>query len=418
MVALPVVNQILIPNGKEPSSAPSSDDLPNDSDVALFGGLFVAAQTAPEATSAQAAESEDSSELTPLLPQPTVNPLVGSSKNPIPKIDDSLILQPATDALSPTDLLDAEAQQLNADAALPAEPLIPPADITEAAVDLSSLPIEVTPAIEAAELTDPTDQQELFPVAQFADASEIDELESEELDNLPLEDQSADTTSESIKDIAAQLQIIANRTESSSAATQISPSAQSADRKHKSESASATTDSRPIEPTLVNAEAGLAAIADTLASVELDASPDIVDLPPTHGLRKLVGELVAEAPDVVDSKTISVRFEEPHIGRVQLEMTESPGGITVNVAASDEVTLDMLNANAASLERTLRDHQIELLEIASLPMDSATYNTAQGDQQFHRDTPNAYQQSADHSFVQSDSSHDDSETAEQLDFRA
>ena len=417
MVALPVVNQILIPNGKEPSSAPSSDDLPNDSDVALFGGLFVAAQTAPEATSAQAAESEDSSELTPLLPQPTVNPLVGSSKNPLPKIDDSLILQPATDALSPTDLLDAEAQQLNADAALP-EPLIPPADITEAAVDLSSLPIEVTPAIEAAELTDPTDQQELFPVAQFAAASEIDELESEELDNLPLEDQSADTTSESIKDIAAQLQIIANRTESSSAATQISPSVLSADRKHKSESASATADSHPIEPTSVNTEAGLAAIADTLASAELDASPDIVDLPPTHGLRKLVGELVAEAPDVVDSKTISVRFEEPHIGRVQLEMTESPGGITVNVAASDEVTLDMLNANAASLERTLRDHQIELLEIASLPMDSATYNTAQGDQQFHRDTPNAYQQSADHSFVQSDSSPDESETAEQLDFRA
>lgn len=416
MVALPVVNQILIPNGKEPSSAPDSDDLPEDSDVGLFGGLLVAAQTTPESNRAQARESEDS-DLSTLIAQPTVNPLAVSSKTPLQEIADSLISEPASDALNPTDLLDTEAQQPGADAAV-LEPSIPPSGITDAAAELSELPVDLDSAIEAAEVADPTDQQELFPVSQFAAASEIDELETEELDSLPLEDPSADATSESIKDISAQLQIISNRTESSSAATQVSPLAQSADRKDRHESSLTTADSHPIEPTSVNAEAGIAAIADSLASAELDASADIIDLPPTHGLRKLVGELVAEAPDVIDSKTISVRFEEPHIGRVQLEMTESASGITVNVAASDEVTLDMLNANAASLERTLRDHQIELLEIASLPMDSATYNTAQGDQQFHRDTPNAYQQSTDHSPVQSGSSSDESETAEQLDFRA
>ncbi|MCR9200983.1 MAG: flagellar hook-length control protein FliK, partial [Planctomycetaceae bacterium] len=93
----------------------------------------------------------------------------------------------------------------------------------------------------------------------------------------------------------------------------------------------------------------------------------------------------------VDSKTIAVQFEEPHIGSVLIQMSETDDGLTVSVAADDDLTLEMLQTGSQQLETTLKENNIELLEIASLPPDMSFTQQGQQDSPFQQ-TPDVYRQ--------------------------
>lgn len=422
MVALPVVNQIPVPSGNHQSPASEIDELPDDSELGLFGGLLVAASAPAETTPTQTDSATPTLEVEATVPDQAVVPLAAAASTLLNDATDALTTEPPALAIEPPSDFGVEQLQPVDDAELAGQQ-IEASGATGVIDELPELPIgdhlSVVDATEATSITDEfAESQTGLTAAQLAASELVDEPELEEVESLSVADEANGLVREPIRDISAQLQIISNKTEATLDVSSVGHFARSTDRKAEPESLPSTEVTGATDLSSINTEAGIAANTDSIASTELYASTEIADLPPTHGLRKLTSELIAEAPDVVDSKTISVRFEEPHIGRVQLEMTESANGITVNVAASDEVTLEMLTANAASLERTLRDHQIELLEIASLPMDTATYNTAQGDQQFHRDSPPGYPQASTQSSNQRTSIESELEGPEQLNFRA
>lgn len=199
------------------------------------------------------------------------------------------------------------------------------------------------------------------------------------------------------------------------------PEHQAGDRRRPEDSAALTDDVRP------SATAAPTQTADAVAAVSLDSvSTQTVNTPdafvpqpvPAHGLQKIVHELILEAETVVDSKTIAVQFEEPHIGSVLIQMSDTDDGLTVSVAADDDLTLDMLHRGSQQLETTLKENNIELLEIASLPPDMSFAQHGQQDSPFQQ-PPEVYRQAL-HSGQPAASSAVPQRltTSDRLDFRA
>lgn len=141
-------------------------------------------------------------------------------------------------------------------------------------------------------------------------------------------------------------------------------------------------------------EAVAAVSLDSVGTQDVSTPDAFVPAPvPVHGLQKIVHELIVEAETVVDSKTIAVQFEEPHIGSVLIQMSDTDDGLTVSVAADDDLTLEMLQTGSQQLETTLKENNIELLEIASLPPDMSFTQQGQQDSPFQQ-TPDIYRQAA------------------------
>jgi len=139
-------------------------------------------------------------------------------------------------------------------------------------------------------------------------------------------------------------------------------------------------------------EAVAAVSLDSVSTQNVSTSDAFVPAPvPVHGLQKIVHELIVEAETVVDSKTIAVQFEEPHIGSVLIQMSDTDDGLTVSVAADDDLTLEMLQTGSQQLETTLKENNIELLEIASLPPDMSFTQHGQQDSPFQQ-SPDVYRQ--------------------------
>lgn len=135
-------------------------------------------------------------------------------------------------------------------------------------------------------------------------------------------------------------------------------------------------------------------------------------------IQAIVNQLVAESTAAVDGKTITIRFEDPHIGSVKLEMTETDSGMSVSVAAGDELTLEMLNSNAQQFERSLKDNQIELLEIVSLQMQTAAGEQNHSDQTFQQEVSETYRSSQSSTSGQQNVAETLEESGATLDFRA
>lgn len=144
-------------------------------------------------------------------------------------------------------------------------------------------------------------------------------------------------------------------------------------------------------------EATAAVSLDSLSTEIVTTADAFVPTPqPVHGLQKIVNELIAEAETVVDTGSISVKFEEPHIGSVFIQMSETEDGLAVRVAADDDLTLEMLNSGSQQLESTLKDNNIELLEISSLPPEMNFQHSGHPDSPFHQQAPQIYRETAQH----------------------
>ena len=159
-------------------------------------------------------------------------------------------------------------------------------------------------------------------------------------------------------------------------------------------------------------------VPDAAAGVQSFGIPSATRSSQLQTIQTIVNELVAEGAAHVDGKTMTVRFEEPHIGSVQLEITQTDSGMSVSVAAGDELTLEMLNSNAQQFERSLKDNQIELLEIVSLQMNTATSDQGHPSETAHREMGATYRSNQSSGSNTTTTTESNQESTTTLNFRA
>lgn len=230
-------------------------------------------------------------------------------------------------------------------------------------------------------------QQETYRQQQLDDP---DAESAEQLDQV----QQADPPRRVLAESAPPAAISENPTPPAAVVPAVENNAAGPRRRPATDKLTATTPA-PAAAESVGDQASVAVSLDAFSAESVTQPDTFAPEPvPVHGLQKIVNELIAEAETVVDNKTISVQFEEPHIGNVLIQMSDTDDGLTVSVAADDDLTLEMLNTGSQQLESTLKENNIELVEITSLPPDMNFQQNGQPDSPFQQQAPQIYRDNA------------------------